>query len=604
MGNSRTYSGETFNTVDEAAAYMRLLRQEGVTDTIEIIIEEGTYYCSSTLKFTSNDCNFILRPYGDDKVVFTGATDVPFSEFSVASDSRIQESSKGKIYKVKLSDYGITPYSSLPIAGHSKYQLESAGYATGSNVPVVSIDSNPMHLARYPNDGYLKVGSVVQNGSASNGKNFKFKYSSDRLSSWSKEKDPWMFGYWYYDWSDQTAPIASISTFFGTGTIESGIPSGYGIQQNQRFYVFNMLCELDEPGEWYYDKETDELFVMVENTDENSVINVSFTGKILLLLDGARDAVVRGIDFCNSMHYFVRVENCENVTVEYCRMKNGGFNAITIVDGHNNTLSNIEVSDIADRAIAVNGGNTTTLEKGNNSVINSTVTNFGNFVRCYSSGIHVAGVGNNAIGNTVSNGPHSAVTLSGNDNYIAKNELYNVLTETADCGVIYIGRSAVSRGNVIADNYIRDIYSSIGSGIYGVYLDDCFCGTTVIGNIFKNIGGNGVFINGGRDNIITKNTFSNINGIGVILADTGTTNWYGDDESFLNTMGLSSGIHLTEPYRKYRNLTNILDDEPRYPKYNEIHGNDFSLCETNINFSHFASILTDEDILSMNAVRE
>lgn len=68
------------------------------------------------------------------------------------------------------------------------------------------------------------------------------------------------------------------------------------------------------------------------------------------------------------------------------------------------------------------------------------------------------------------------------------NEFYNCLREKGDQGVIYMGRSWHSRGNVVKNNFVHDFGADeralhLQNNNFGIYLDDTFSGTSVIGNI-------------------------------------------------------------------------------------------------------------------------
>ncbi|MBQ3225589.1 MAG: right-handed parallel beta-helix repeat-containing protein, partial [Clostridia bacterium] len=563
VGTEGNYDGETFATPEEAVTRMRSLRASGVTEKVEIYLEGGTYYSPGTLVLDDRDYNYSIQPVGDDEVTITASSDIPLSEFTLVSgDSKLLPAAQGNVYKVKLSNHGISGYNELPVVGHSRSVLEMNGYSLGGEVmPIICQDDNLMTLARYPNDGYLTTQSVVTNGTPENGNNFAFKVDSDRLTNWANESNAWMHGFWYYDWSDQTAPISSIDT--SSKTIAAGLPSAYGVRSGQRFYVYNMLCELDEPGEWYYDGEY--LYIWPTNTNADSKVSIGFNqGARTLTLSNTHDASISGLRFINAPNYLLRIENnCEDITVSDCLLKNSGFGAVS-VHGSNITVSECEISHSAKGAIVLNGGDNTTLTPGNNAIIGSKLHDYGWMMKCYSAGASVGGVGNKILNCEIYNSPQNAITGSGNDHLIQGNKIHDVLKEAADAGAIYFGRSYVQRGNKFIGNGIYNLASdSSHGGQYGIYLDDCFSGATITGNTFRNITGSGVFVNGGRDTTVTNNTFSNVSGTGIILANTGLTDWNGaTDDEFFKTMGLKLGLHTTAPYAKYAHLANVLNDEP------------------------------------------
>ncbi len=110
--------------------------------------------------------------------------------------------------------------------------------------------------------------------------------------------------------------------------------------------------------------------------------------------------------------------------------------------------------------------------------------------------------------NELCNSPHQAITWHGPYHTIEYNEVYNVCTETSDCGAIYSGKNYTSYGCSIRYNYIHDI----GGGVvmaHGIYLDDGLSGQTVYGNIIVNSASSAFLFGGGRDNVIENNILIN-----------------------------------------------------------------------------------------------
>jgi parallel beta-helix repeat protein len=101
--------------------------------------------------------------------------------------------------------------------------------------------------------------------------------------------------------------------------------------------------------------------------------------------------------------------------------------------------------------------------------------------------------------------------LSGNDHLIEFNDIRDVCTETGDAGAIYMGRDPTMRGDVFRFNRFQDLSPKVNTAgnfteVMGVYLDDCWAGATVFGNIFD-MRGDGIMLGGGRDNTIANNVF-------------------------------------------------------------------------------------------------
>lgn len=104
-----------------------------------------------------------------------------------------------------------------------------------------------MTLARWPNQGFRGIFELQTPQ--------KIKVDSDRLSRWVDESDPWIFAYWTYDWAELYEPIASIDPQTQTLLRSPEITPSYGIAPGRsRWYAFNLLSELDTPGEYYLDR--------------------------------------------------------------------------------------------------------------------------------------------------------------------------------------------------------------------------------------------------------------------------------------------------------------------------------------------------------------
>lgn len=96
--------------------------------------------------------------------------------------------------------------------------------------------------------------------------------------------------------------------------------------------------------------------------------------------------------------------------------------------------------------------------------------------------------------------------MFGVGNRVAFNEIDRVCRESSDCGALYMGRSWLMRGNEIRHNYFHDIVGVDGKWCRTVYLDDMMSGAHVYGNVFERTPW-GVFISGGRDNLVENNLF-------------------------------------------------------------------------------------------------
>ena len=164
--------------------------------------------------------------------------------------ARLDPAVRGKVVEADLRGLGVRDF----------------GQAAGGNQRAdLYCNDRPMTLARWPSEGFVKMGELVGNrpfayNSARTGnREGKFVYDGDRPSRWRGEPDIWLYGYWAWDWADGYQRVASIDT---VGHVISLAPpnSPYGYRKGQRYYALNLLCELDRPGQWYLDRQTGRLY--------------------------------------------------------------------------------------------------------------------------------------------------------------------------------------------------------------------------------------------------------------------------------------------------------------------------------------------------------
>jgi hypothetical protein len=129
------------------------------------------------------------------------------------------------------------------------------------------------------------------------------------------------------------------------------------------------------------------------------------------------------------------------------------------------------------------------------------------------------------------------------------------------------------RGTVIRHNYMHDISGFRGQGCVGVYLDDMYCGTTIEGNLFRNVT-MPAFIGGGRDNHVLNNVFVDCRpAVHIDARSLGWAKYHGDgwiEEG--RTKGTLSGIRYNQPpySERYPELVNILNEDPNAPRGNVV----------------------------------
>lgn len=534
---------EPFATLERVRMAIRALKETGSLpdpNGTQVYLRSGKYQFSKSFALNQDDSGTLespitYSPYPGEKVILTGGVDVPFAKFTLVTEPsilrRLPAESHGKVWTVNLKQRGITDYGTLGLYGASVF----SPYVVGPNAPELFVNGKAMALARWPNDDYAMIESVIEEGSNlrmwqsdmvgrddrrgtyvpperrdNPPKGFAFTVASDRISRWTASKDAWLFGYWYWDWSDQSAQIDSIDV--ATRTIRTRHASGYGVREKQRFFAFNLLEELDSPGEWYLDREHGDLYLFPRDPDQNSLVTLSLNTEPMIQMRQVSHVRIRGLTIESTRGDGIHIQAGEHVVIDRSDIGNLGGKAVVVEGGANHTIQNCLIHDTGAGGIRISGGDRKTLTPAGHSVENNEITRFSRLRKTYAEAVTIDGVGIRVAHNLIHDAPHAAVQFLGNDHVIELNEIHHVLTESDDAGAIYSGRRLTFWGNKIRHNYLHDIQGLPPNKTrfrriltHAVYLDDSLSGIEVIGNVFQRC--RSAICIKGSDNRLDSNVF-------------------------------------------------------------------------------------------------
>jgi hypothetical protein len=552
-----------FATLERARDEIRKMKQaSGIPEgDVTVRVRRGVYELKRAFELTAEDSGneksqVVYRAFEGEQVRLVGGTVV--TGFSAVSDPavlrRLEEGARGEVLQADLRALGITDF----------------GEVRGGGLELFFQD-RPMTVARWPNQGFTHIVEVVGGqpydirGTVGD-RIGKFTYEGDRPKRWGGEKDVWVHGYWFWDWSDERHKVESIDT---ERRVISVMPPyhGYGYRKGQWFYAFNILAELDSPGEWYLDRETGILYFWPPAPIDQGTAVVSMLPSLLTLRDTSY-VTIRGFIFEAARGAAVTVSGGAGNQIVGCTIRNLGGYGVSISGGAQNGVVGCDIYETGDGGISLVGGDRKTLAPARHYAENNHIHHYSRWNRMYRPAISMSGVGNRAAHNLIHDAPHEAIAFSGNDHVIEFNEIHHVCSESNDAGAIYCGRDWTMRGTVIRHNFLHHISGFEDRGCVGVYLDDMLCGIKIQGNVFYRVT-RAAFIGGGRNNTIENNIFVDCDP--AVHIDARALGWASDVVDTTMKDNLLAMPYQQPPWSdRYPQLVHILQDDPAAPKGNVV----------------------------------
>ncbi|HHU82286.1 MAG TPA: hypothetical protein GXZ26_04725 [Firmicutes bacterium] len=483
---------------------------------VGILLAPGEYPLSASLVLDAGDSGFegapvVFRAKEKGKAVLYGGTRL--SGFTPVTNpailQRLPAEARGKVYQCDLKQLGIYDYG----------KLQTRGFNQPPSPPTLELYCNgePMTLARWPNRGFVSPRELVDPGAK--GRPAVLRYEADRHERWVNAPDGWLFGYFHYLWADSTIKIGAIDP--GEKTLTTATPYRYSHElqsmdneQGIIYYAFNLLEEIDIPGEWYLDRTSGILYFYPPSDPEAAVIEISMLSEPLVLMENLSHLRFEGVVFDLARWDGIQINNCRDVLLAGCVIRRIAGRGVVIHGGRANGIFGCEIHTIGRSATEIYGGDRKTLTPGRHFIENCHLHHFGRIDRTYTPAVLLVGVGNRIAHNLMHDGPSSVMRIGGNDHLIEFNEAYNAVTESDDQGAVDMWGNPAYRGNTFRYNYFHHIGRTGDEhfvwGQAGLRLDDTISGQIIYGNVFAHCSRGvfgGVQIHAGRDNIFDNNIF-------------------------------------------------------------------------------------------------
>ncbi|WP_303318313.1 right-handed parallel beta-helix repeat-containing protein [Flavivirga abyssicola] len=577
-------------------------------------VSAGEYYQNKSFELNELDSGIpgipiVYRAVEGDQVFLTGGISIAAKNFKKLKSKSIKQRLTPKAVKnIRVADLkalGITDYGT-----HKQYGHALSVYPA----PIeLFFNDEPMTIARYPNEGFVQIEEVVEEGSIPRAGDYSerggiIKYKDERHSLWAGNDDVWFQGTFKNGYADDKLHVEYIDP--KKKHIKFSKPHMYGLRSGKKYthYVaLNILDELDMPGEWYVDRKLGKLYFWPTSDINKGTVKISVIEDPVVSIEGACHIVFRDFTVENGRGIGIYMERGSNNVVAGCTVRNFGTTGIFMGQGSkqtvpyithdhyegvpisrrvgnyaghiykyttwnrkagkNNKILSCDVYNTGTGGIVLSGGSKRKLIPGNNVVENCKIHDYNRRNKFRWGGVVVDGCGNKVKHNEIYNSDFQAIFTVGPEHIFEYNNIHHVVMHSDDVSVWYTGRDPSDRGQIIRYNYFHDCGNKERMNM-GIYCDDSSGGISVFGNVFYNMHtAHGVlYSNTGWDISMKNNIVINPHSRTVVLSPHYYT-WYkgkgpvmfGKDKLF--EQRLFKDINILEPpySERYPKLVNYMD---------------------------------------------
>ena len=498
-----------FATLSRARDELRRLKQAGaLPDGGAVLVRAGTYEIGTTFALTAADAGteaapILYRAYPGERAILTGARRI----------------------------VGFVPHQGAILTA----DVGAQGFK-GIAFRQLFLDGRRQILARYPNfdaanphgGGFAYVdGEPLSMYKDLPDENVRLIQCKRRdVRTWAHPEKGEVIIFPRYNWHNWAMPIAAADPALGTITLAKDMAWGQytgfrGIRPLDRFYVRNLLEELDAPGEWYLNPESATLYFQPPRPLDGAEVRAPVVETLVEIGPKADWITLRGftLEGCEGAAVVVRDSaHCliAGNTIHDTGGRLASTAAVTVQGGRDCGVVGNDIFEVGNYGIRLESDNAArdTLTPSGHYADNNYLHHIG-VLSGHGCGIYLAGIGLRVSHNLIHDTTRCGIFGGGNDCVVEYNHIRHVNLETEDTGGYYAGGNWHVRGHIIRYNYIHDVLGYGRSGdtwtsphfAWGIYLDDDHSGAHVYGNIVARTTLGGAHIHAGRDNLLENNIF-------------------------------------------------------------------------------------------------
>jgi hypothetical protein len=477
---------EAFATIGRARDAVReLKRRKGSLDQpVRVCLRGGDYNLTEPIVFTPTDsgtesCPITYTAYAKEKPVIHGGRKI----------------TGWKLYKDNIW------MADVPAAAAGQWKFRQL-YVNGAE----------RRRARFPNEGFYRVAGFPDGGpeADTNTASRRFEYKpGDFNPAWTNPRDIEVIVYHF--WTDAHLPVESIDDAKHIVTLQWASHkrlTDAGEPQGARYIVENVFEGLDQPGEWYHNRQTGALYYIPmpgEDMTKAEVIAPLSLGLMQFAGNPLQRDFVEHLRFENLAFRYVHwdlpvgqandiqaasatpgaivLEGASHCRFVHCEIANIGTYAFELRNGcRSNEFVANDVHSLAAGGWRINGGteqDPPLARTARNVIRDNHLYDFGTVYPSAVGLLLMNTEGNIVSHNHVHHGWYTGISVGwvwgytpsvSRDNVIEYNHIHHIGQGLlSDMGAIYT--LGVSPGTVIRNNLIHDV-ESYKYGGWGIYNDE------------------------------------------------------------------------------------------------------------------------------------
>ena len=483
-----------FSTLEQARDAVRGARKGGMENPVTVYLRGGEYYRDAQFVLDANDKNVTFAAYPGEKVQITGGKHVEQQYIKKVTDETVlnrlvEKDARNHLYQVDLSAY----YDEIPAVKDWSSSLCGWDETPFTEQVRIVVNGSATDISRWPNATERELVATSTSGSKGQRTTVQYSDPTDRASKWSAQAfDNLMVkGHFAYHW---TYTMQYIDDFdVKNQKFTSKNPAGDNWAKDDTFYFYNLLDEIDMPGESYMDSENKILYFYGYGDMENPDVIAPISTARFISIVNSQNITFRDIDFGYTRGNVVESYGHNGLTFDGCDWKH--FMRRNYMYGENGLLTNCYLYGGAVTMLVwqdFNKGNSIEYAvdgiSANNAAVNNRF-NLGNVLHYYSSPGMTSSMSNGLVvrNNEFYNSPAIALGVGPSaDMLVEKNYIHDNVQWTGDMGAVYWNLNSSALGNEFRYNLFENNGSSYGDGwSQSIFWDDIASGPWVHHNIFN-----------------------------------------------------------------------------------------------------------------------